>query len=125
MKTILLVFAFLTNSWLQPNFSAVISAIKQGNVTALSAYFDQAVELTLANEEGSFGKEQAIQKVTQFLSQNKPSDCTMVHNGAARDNSSYYCIGSLTAGAKKYRLNIFFGNKNGQYLIQEMRFEED
>ena len=120
MKTLFLFCSLFASIWAEPNFSAVIAALKQGNTTTLAQYFDESVELTLADNEGTYNKADATKMVSQFFTSQKPSDCAMVHNGAARDGSSYYCIGTLTAGGKKYRMNIFFGAKN---LIQEMRFE--
>ena len=125
MKTLLFLLLSTTMAWGQPDFSAVISAIKAGNMTAISGYMDANVEVTVGDQDGSYAKTQAIDIVKQFFQKNAPSNCSFVHSGAARDGASYYCIGNLSAGSGKYRVYIFFKKVGENHLIQEMRFEEE
>ncbi len=107
----------------QPNFNAVIGALKAGDVASISGLMEAEVELAVGEESGTYPKAQTIGKVEGFFQQNKPSQCSLVHSGSARDGASYYCIGSLTAGGKKYRVYIFFKKLESDYRIQEMRIE--
>lgn len=126
MKCILIYFFWgITALAAQPNFSAVISAVKSGNIATVNQYLDTNVDVTVGNKDGSYDKEQATEVIRSFFAYNPPSQCSMVHSGAARDGASYYCIGNLTAGGNKFRIYIFFKKVNTVYLIQEMRFEED
>lgn len=125
MKTILVLLCTSTMLWGQPNFGAVISAIKDGNAAGISKYMDANVEVTVGDEDGSYVQAQALEVIKGFFTKNAPSSCSLVHSGAARDGASYYCIGNLAAGGGKYRVYIFFKRVGETYLIQEMRFEED
>ena len=125
MKTIFFLLATTSVLLGQPNFSAVITAIKAGNVSAISNYMDANVEVTVGDNDGSYSKSEAVNVVSQFFQQHSPNTCSMVHSGAARDGASYYCIGNLSAGGSKYRVYIFFKKVGETYLIQEMRFEEE
>jgi uncharacterized protein YgiM (DUF1202 family) len=126
MKCILIyLFLGLTALAAQPNFSAVISAVKSGNVVTVNQYLDAYVDVTVGDKDGSYTKEQAAEVIQLFFAQNAPTQCSMVHSGAARDGASYYCIGNLSAGGNKFRIYIFFKKVAAVYLIQEMRFEED
>jgi len=125
MKTLIFLLATSTALWGQPNFSAVITAIKAGNATEISNYMDVNVEVTVGDNDGSYSKTEAVGVVETFFGQHTPSNCSLVHSGAARDGASYYCIGNLSAGGSKYRVYIFFKKVGESYLIQEMRFEED
>ena len=125
MKTILLVLSTTTFLLGQPDFSSVITAIKVGNISQISSFMDKNVEVTVEEKDGSYSKTEATNVVKTFLSKNAPSNCTMIHSGAARDGASYYCIGNLSAGGNKFRIYIFFKKIGLNYLIQEMRFEED
>ncbi len=109
----------------QPNFNAVISAVKSGNVVTVSQYLDAYVDVTVGDKDGAYSKEQATEVIKSFFTENTPTQCSMVHSGAARDGASYYCIGNLSAGGNKFRIYIFFKKVAAVYLIQEMRFEED
>ena len=125
MKTILLVLSTSTFLFGQPDFSSVITAIKAGNISQISNYMDKNVEVTVEDQDGSYSKIEATNVVKTFFSKNPPINCTMIHSGAARDGASYYCIGNLSAGGNKFRIYIFFKKIASNYLIQEMRFEED
>ncbi|MCP4440967.1 MAG: DUF4783 domain-containing protein [Aureispira sp.] len=123
MKTTILILTCVVATWSQPNFNAVISAIKDGNVTVLSQHMDTDVEITIEEEDGTYNKTEATNVVKGFFDNNKPSACSIVHSGAARNNGAYFCIGSLTAGGKSHRVYLFFKENEGKFLIQEMRFE--
>ncbi|MCH2021286.1 MAG: DUF4783 domain-containing protein [Saprospiraceae bacterium] len=125
MKTILLVLSTSTFLLGQPNFSSVITAIKVGNVSQISNFMDKNVEVTVEEQDGAYSKTEATNVVKTFLSKNPPSNCTMIHSGAARDGASYYCIGNLSTTGNKFRIYIFFKKIASNYLIQEMRFEAD
>ncbi len=125
MKTILLVLSTTTFLFGQPDFSSVISAIEAENVSQISNFMDENVEVTVEDEDGSYSKTKATNVIKTFFSKNPPSNCSMIHSGAARDGASYYCIGNLSAGGNKFRIYIFFKKIGSNYLIQEMRFEED
>lgn len=126
MKTLILLLTTLTTMlYGQPDFGAVVTAIKAGNTATISNYMDANVEVTVEDNDGTYDKEEAVQVINSFFQKNAPSSCSLVHSGSARDGASYYCIGNLLAGGKKYRVYIFFKKVGDTYLIQEMRFEEE
>jgi hypothetical protein len=125
MKTIILLLSTTTALFGQPNFSSVISAVKTGNIAEISSFMDANVEVTVGEDDGTYSKAQATSVVKAFFGKNTPTNCSMIHSGAARDGGSYYCIGNLLAGNNKFRIYIFFKKVGDSYLIQEMRFEED
>lgn len=122
---ILLLFLGPTTILNQPNFNAVITALKQSNTTLLAQHLDASVELVINDSDGNYTKVQAISIISEFLITNKPNNCIIAHSGSARDQGSYYCISKLSTGSMNYRVNIFFKEKSGKFLIQEIRIEED
>jgi len=126
MKTILFTLLILPlTTFNQPNFNAVIAALQKADMPLLTEHLDNNVEIVINDSDGSYSKAQAATLIKNFLSKNKPSICSIAHSGSARDQGSYYCIGKMVAGGRKYRINIFFKEVNSKYLIQEMRIEED
>lgn len=126
MKTILLILAACAAIGSgQPDFSAVINTIKSGKSTSIAPYLANEVEITIGGNDGTYSKAEALTALQNFYNQNKPTNCSMVHNGVAKDQEAYYCIGKLDAGGKSYRLYIYFKKTGEQYLIQEMRFEDN
>ena len=121
-------FAFLLLAEIttaQPNLNAVSAALSKGDATALSQYFDTTIEIVTETVDGSYSKAQATHLLKEFFTTSKPSGFSISSSGAARDKGSHYCIGKLVAGGHNYRINIFFKEVNGAFLIKEMRIEED
>jgi hypothetical protein len=124
MKTLLLLLV-TTALYGQPDFNAVISAIKTGNSTGIGTYMDKNVEVAVEDKDGSYSKAEAISIISSFFDAHAPSHCSLVHSGGAKDGTSYYCIGNLSAEGDKYRVYIFLKKIGASYLIQEMRIEEE
>lgn len=108
----------------QPDFTPMINAIQNGSASTLSNYFDKNVEITVLDKDDQYDKASATRVVTDFFNSNKPSACSIVHKGVSDDKTSYYAIGSLSAGTKTFRVYIYVKNNGSQYLIQELRFEK-
>lgn len=126
MKTISFILLLLPQfMFTQPNFNAVVGAIQKGDISSLSQHLDNEVELVINDDDGTYNKAQATSIIQKFFSNNKPSNCSIANTGAARNNGSYYLVGKLAAGGQNYRINIFFKEVSGKYMIQEMRIEED
>ena len=126
MKSFLF-FAFLLPAVFQSSahLSAITQAISQGDATALSAFFDESVEISILDKDDVYAKADATGIIRQFFSQYRPSGWSTVHKGAARNNDSQYCIGNLTANGQTFRVYIYMKEKNGRQLIQELRFDRE
>jgi Domain of unknown function (DUF4783) len=109
----------------QPNFNQVAQALKQANLPTLATYWDEQVEITIADTDGFYSSIQATDQLSNFFKLHKPTDCQVVHYGTARDKSSHYFIGTLVAGGKKFRIYVLLKSKIEKFLIQEMRIENE
>ena len=105
----------------QRNIDGVIGAIRSGNSTELSKYFDENVELTLPDKSDSYSKAQAQLIVKDFFSNNGVKGFDLKHKGESP--GGHYCIGTLQTGAGNYRTNVFMKTKNGREVIKEIRFQ--
>jgi hypothetical protein len=109
----------------QPNFQAVTKAVETANIAVIAQYLDNTVEVTIGDSDGGYSKAEAQALLTGFLAKQKPSKCSVVHSGKARDGESYFCIGRLLAGGVEYRVYLFFKKIDAAYKLQEVRFEEN
>ena len=126
MKQFLLALLFLPSlAFAQEGMPQITKALNSGNAEALGAYFDQSIELSILDEEGIYNKAQALQKVRRFLSQNKVSSFTEVHQGASRSNDSKYVIGNIVTSNGTYRVYLYLSSRNGKMIIQEFRFDSE
>lgn len=129
MKKVLLFILFATSlsSGLlaqNMNLSAITDAISAGNAEALGKYFDDKVEVAVKDSEKTYTKNDAINIVKEFFGKNKPTSFKQVHQGASKGQDSQYVIGNMTSQSGAYRVYVFMKVANGNYLIQELRFDK-
>ncbi len=107
-----------------PGLEAIKKAIGAGDVAALSSYFADNVEISIAGSERLYPKAKAGEVVRGFFNANKPAGFKQVHQGASRESSDQYCIGNLTTDAGTYRVYIYLKNSGDAVNIQELRFDK-
>ncbi|HUM96457.1 MAG TPA: DUF4783 domain-containing protein [Chitinophagaceae bacterium] len=121
--TLAIALSFVLSAFAQPGteIDKVVASLKTGNVTELSKYFDDYVQLTLPGESDSYSKAQAVQIVKDFFANNNVSSFELKHKGEAP--SGHYCIGTLQTTNGNYRTNVFMKTKNNKEVIREIRFQ--
>lgn len=99
----------------------VIAAIKSGNATQISKYFDNTVDITLPEKSNTYSKSQAEVILRDFFSNNTVKGFQLLHKG--NNGGSEYCIGKLSTSNATYRTTIFMKQKGDKQFLQEIRFE--
>jgi len=117
--TILLAAFFTTFGFAQNNLGKINQSLKAGNASNLAQYFSPSLEVTILDDENTFNKTVATQKVKAFFATHQPSSFVIKHQGTA-PNGSKYVIGALTTSKGTFR--TYFVLANG--LIQELAFED-
>ena len=103
------------------NIEAVIGALRSGNATELSSYFDENVELTLPDQSDSYSKAQAVLILKDFFSNNGVKSFEVKHKG---DNGGgQFCIGTLQTKSGNFRTTVFMKAKNSKDVVKEIRFQ--
>jgi Domain of unknown function (DUF4783) len=124
----LLMFVFLAASSLfwnaDENLDAINKAIKTGDATALSQYFDKDIELTILSNVDILSKQEAANQVAAFFKKNTPSNYAQLHQGVSKGQQGQYSIGNLTTSSGKFRVYIYMKVEGNKQLIQELRFEQ-
>ena len=100
----------------------IIKALKTGNAHETASYFDNTVEITLPDKSTSANKQQAEAILQNFFKDNPVKDFKVLHQ--SKNASSEYCIGTLATANGVFRTTIYTKEKNGNALIQELRFEK-
>jgi Domain of unknown function (DUF4783) len=117
LGTVLLLSSFETQSAID----GVISALRSGNSSQLSAYFDDNVELTLPDKSDSYSKAQAQLIVKDFFGNNGVKGFELKHKGDSP--GGHFCIGTLQTNAGNFRTNVFMKTKSGREVVKEIRFQ--
>lgn len=124
MKRIIpIFFSFFLLASFKPAISIdeVVNAMKAGNVTAMAAFFDNTVEVTLPDKGNSYSKTQAEMVLRDFFNNNPVKGFTVIHKG---ENAGYqYCIGTLITKNGNFRTTIQMKQKKDAQVLQEIRFE--
>ncbi|MFK8103606.1 MAG: DUF4783 domain-containing protein [Saprospiraceae bacterium] len=107
------------------NLDEISTAIRNGDATALSEFFDQNVEVAILDDEDTYDKAQAKAVVQSFFAKHKPTNFSQVHKGASKGKDAQYCIGNLKSGKESFRVYLFLKVSNGKHIIQELRFDKE
>lgn len=118
LSTVLLLSSFNTQN---STIDEVIGALRSGNSTELSKYFDDNVELTLPEKSDSYSKAQAQLIVKDFFNNNNVKGFDLKHKGDSP--GGHFCIGTLQTNAGNFRTNVFMKSRNGKEVIKEIRFQ--
>ncbi len=102
--------------------SKITSAIKSSNATELARYFNNSIDLTIPDSEGTYSKVQAEQIVKSFFSKYPPVSFTINHQGKSNDGS-VYAIGTYKSKTLSFRTYYLAKPIGGQMLIHQLKFE--
>jgi hypothetical protein len=105
------------------NIDQVLSALRSGNASQLSKYFDSRVDISLPNKSDNFSKNQAEMILKDFFASNEVKDFQVKHKG--ENNGSQFCIGLLQTRNGNYRTKLYMKQKGGEQLVQEIAFQAE
>lgn len=100
----------------------IIKSLKSGNAHDTAGYFDNTIEITVPGQSISANKQQAEVILQNFFRDNPVKDFKVIHQ--SKNETSEYCIGTLITANGSFRTTIYTKQKNGQDLVQELRFEK-
>jgi len=103
------------------NIDAVIGALRTGDATELSGYFDDNIELTLPDKANSYSKAQAIVILKDFFSNNAIKNFEVKHKG--NNNGAQFCIGTLQTQSGNFRTTVFMKIKNNKEVVKDTRIQ--
>lgn len=124
-KKFVLTFTFLISfvfAYAQGVVGSIGNAIGNGNADGIARYFDNAVSLTISGNQSTYSRSQAEMILKDFFNKNVVKGFSAEHSGS--DNNNSYMIGTLATSHGKYRTYFSVRQKDGSYVIQEIRFEK-
>lgn len=120
--TLLFGVSMLLSSFvIQNDIDGVIGALRSGNSTELSRYFDESVDITLPDKSDNYSRAQAQLIVRDFFGNNGVKGFELRHKGDSP--GGHYCSGTLQTSAGNFRTNVFMKSKNGKEVLKEIRFQ--
>ena len=104
-------------------FTPIGKYIEAGDAEKLSAWFADNLELDITGSVNSCTRSQAKLIMKNFFNNNTPKKFTIIHKSGRPPMS--YAVGSLSAGAEKFRVIIYVRTDDGKNSIQQLRIEKD
>lgn len=99
----------------------ILVALKSGNASQLSRYFDSRVDITLLEKSDSYSRTQAEMILRDFFGNNTVRNFEIKYKG--ENNGSKYCIGTLLTRNGDYRTKLFMKQKGSSQVLQEIAFQ--
>lgn len=99
----------------------ILVALKSGNASQLSRYFDSRVDITLLEKSDSYSRTQAEMILRDFFGNNAVRNFEIKYKG--ENNGSKYCIGTLLTRNGDYRTKLFMKQKGNSQVLQEIAFQ--
>jgi len=98
--------------------------ISAADATKLATYFNETVDLTLPDNEGTYSKAQAELIMKDFFAKNPPDTFEINHQGSS-NKGSIYAIGTYVASSHSFRNYILLKKISEDLKITQFRLEED
>lgn len=122
-KTILFISIItLLSSFTFQAFDDIVNAVKTGDASQVSKFFDNTVEITFPEKSNSYSKSQAALVLNDFFAANAVKNFDILHK--SDNNGSQYCIGNLQTSGGTFRTTIYIKQKGDKEVLQELRFEK-
>lgn len=123
MKQLILVaFIFIAYSLQAQIVDNISSAVKMGNASELSNYYNSTVEIIIDGADKVYTKSQAQMVMNDFFKKNPPKDFEIAHKSKRED--SQFLIGDLkTVTDKNYRVIFLLREGSGRTLIHQIRIQ--
>ena len=119
LKYCIILFSFFIFSFVADD---VVRAIKNGNASELSKFFDNTIELTFPDKSNAYSKSQAELVVKDFFSNNSVIDFQTTGKG---DNGGIEIItGILQTKNGEFNTTIYLKQKGDRQLLQQLKFEK-
>lgn len=100
----------------------ITNALSKGDAIALSAWFNEHVELVLTGINDVYSKKQATGILVDFFKKNKVQSYQLLHKGN-KENSAF-TIGTISTATGDYRVYILIRRSaSDKQLIQQLRIE--
>jgi hypothetical protein len=117
----LIVSLFLVSFTPLYSIDDVVTAMRNGNASQLSKYFDTRVDITVPGKSDNYSKSQAELILKDFFASNEVKGFVVKHKG--KQNGSEFCIGLLQTRNGEYRTKFFMKKKGDMQVVQELGFE--
>ena len=117
------VFLIAISTFSQGGIEDVISAMKSGNASGVTKYFDSYVDITIDDKGSNYSRSQGELIFKDFFSNNGVRSFELKHKG--NNDNGDYCIGTLQTKNGNYRATVYMRLKGNKLVIQDIRIKQE
>jgi hypothetical protein len=117
------VFFIAISLFAQSGIDDVISAMKSGNASGVTKYFDSYVDITIDDKGSNYSRSQGELIFKDFFSNNGVKSFDLKHKG--NNDNGDYCIGTLQTKNGNYRATVYMRLKGNKLVIQDIRIKQE
>ena len=117
------VFLLAISVLAQGGIDEVISAMKSGNASGVTKYFDNYVDITIDDKGSNYSRSQGELILKDFFSNNGVRSFELKHKG--NNDNGDYCIGTLQTKNGNYRATVYMRLKGNKLVIQDIRIKQE
>ena len=100
----------------------VVIALKSGNASQLSRYFDTRIDLSLPDKSDNYSRTQAEMIIKEFFSSTGVRNFELKHK--SEKTGSNYCVGTLQTKIGNFRTTLFMKQKGDRHYLQDLSFQK-
>ena len=116
------VFLISLSTFSQGGIDDVISAMKSGNASGVTKYFDNYVDITMPDKSSNYSRSQGELILKDFFANSGVISFEVKHKG--NNDNGDYCIGTLQTKNGNYRTTVYMRLKGSKQMIQDIRIEQ-
>jgi hypothetical protein len=96
----------------------VVQAVKAGNASQLSKFFDERLDLTIPGRSDNYSRVQAEMILKDFFRNVQVRDFQVKHRGM--NEGAEFCFGDLITTSGNYRVMLYMKQKGDRQVLQEI-----
>jgi len=100
----------------------IVIALKAGNASNLSKYFDTRIDLSLPDKSDNYSRTQAEMIIKDFFSTSGVRNFELKHKG--QKAGANYCVGILQTRSGNYRTTLFLKLRGDKQYLQDISFQQ-
>lgn len=122
---LLLISTFLFSSFINIDtleMDDVVVALKLGNASQLSKYFDARVDIGLPDKSDNYSRVQAEMVIKDFFVSNVVRNFDLKYK--SEKSGTNYCVGTLQTKSGNYRTTLIMKQKGAKQYLQDINFQK-
>jgi hypothetical protein len=123
MKTSIVFLLICLTTGVSSAQSDLNTAIGKGDISGISGYLGEKVELTIGGKEENLAKSVAVVRLREFYATHAPKGFKVMHSGNDKGKDTNYAIGELATDKGNFRVYIYYIQQGQKQVVAELRFE--